>query len=127
MPELPESESPPRFYICEMSASLSIVFNPKVNKTPLSAKSKVILGRQYKPITKQVNTAERKRIKRPFRITALLTTVSTTRKQVEKLHRCLNYVAGVGPFGRPFFANLTTAITGEKEEATVLTLVARKG
>ena len=75
-----------------------------------------------------MNTAEKKRIKYRLRIAALLATTSTTRKQVEKLHGCLNLVAGVEPFGRPFLANLTTAITGIKEnEPIVLSTVAKIG
>ena len=50
-----------------------------------------------------------------LRIAALLATTTTTRKELEKIHGCLNYVAGVEPFGRPFLANLTTAMTGVEE------------
>ena len=115
-----------RDFICNKSASLTIVFNPKESKTPLPAKVQVILGRQFNAVTRRVNTAERKRMKYRLRIAAMLTTASTTKKQLEKLHGCLNYVAGVEPFGRPFLASLTTAMTGVEEDAAiVLSPVAR--
>ena len=43
----------------------------------------------------------------------MLNTEFTTRKDLEKIHGCLNYVAGVEPFGRPFLAHLTMAMAGK--------------
>ena len=37
---------------------------------------------------------------------------TTTRKLLEKLHGCLNYVADIEPFGRPFLSQLTNAMSG---------------
>ena len=41
---------------------------------------------------------------------AMLQEDSTTRKNLEKLHGQLNYVADIEPFGRPFLAHLTNAM-----------------
>ena len=63
-----------------------------------------------------------------LKIAALLATATTTRKQLEKIHGCLNYVAGVEPFGRPFLASLTSEFSGVKEgEAIKLSPVTRMG
>ena len=36
-----------------------------------------------------------------------------TRKTLEKLHGYLAYVSGIEPYGRPFLAHLTMAMTGK--------------
>ena len=56
----------------------------------------------------------------------LLTTGKTTRKELGRIHGCLNYAAGVEPFGRPFLANLTMEMTGvEDGELVVLSPLTR--
>ena len=65
-------------------------------------------------------------VKYRLRIAATLATDMTTKKEIEKLHGCLNYVAAVEPFGRPFLAHLTDAITDvHDEERIVLSPLAR--
>ena len=114
-----------REFLCKVGSSLTIQFNPKEHKTPLPAKSQVILGRVFNSDTRRVTTAAKKRTKYRLRIAAILSTSTTTRKELEKIHGCLNYVAGVEPFGRPFLANLTTAMTGiEDGDPIVLSRVA---
>ena len=44
--------------------------------------------------------------------------MSSTR-QLQKLHGYLNYAAGVEPFGRPFLAALTIAISGREPNEEV--------
>ena len=99
----------------KVGSALTIIFNPKEKKTPLPAQSQVILGRCFNSITKRVNTADTKRTKNRLRIASILATEITTRKEIEKIHGCLNYVADVEPFGRPFLAYLTAAMTGRSE------------
>ena len=85
----------------------------------MPATSQTILGRQFNSITKRVNTAEQKRLKYRLGIAVLLATDTTTKKRLEKIHCCLNYVAGVEPFGRPFLANLTSEFVGMKEDVAI--------
>ena len=101
-----------REFLCSKGSALIIQFNPKVEKTPMPAEVQVVLGRQYNSNTKRVNTAEKKVKKYRLRIAAMLATELTSKKEVERLHGNLNYVAEVEPFGRPFLAHLTSAITG---------------
>ena len=115
-----------RDFLIELGYSLTFVFNPKPSKTPLPDKSQVILGRRFNSITKRVSTAEKKRKKYRLRILELLTTGKTTRKELERIHGCLNYAVGVEPFGRPFLANLTMEMTGvEDGELVVLSPLTR--
>ena len=104
-----------REYMIEVGSSLSIKFNPKVEKTPLPAQKQVILGRVYNSISKRVTTDQKKIQKYRLRIAEILALEFTTRTDVEKLHGCLNYVADVEPFGRPFLAHLTMAISSTEE------------
>ena len=66
-------------------------------------------------LTTHVNTAEKKRRKYRLRIASLLATEVTTGKELERFHGCLNYVAGVESFERPFQAHLTMAMPGMEE------------
>ena len=51
---------------------------------------------------------------------------TTTRSELERIHGCLNYVADVEPFGRPFLPHLMDAMAGMKEgEPITLSLLAR--
>ena len=53
---------------------------------------------------------------------------TTTRKKLEKLHGCLNYVADIEPFGRPFLSHLTNAMNGVKpNEEVILSTEAKMG
>ena len=63
-----------------------------------------------------------------LRIAAVLAVDVISIKSLEKFNGCLNYVAEVEPFGRPFLAHLTTAISaaGDKR-VTKLTELARIG
>ena len=117
-----------REFLCKVGLSLTIVFNEERRKTPLPAKSQVILGRLFNSVTKRVKTAEKKKLKYRLRIASLLAIEVTTRKELEKMHGCLNYVAGVEPFGRPFLAHLTMAMSDTKEKTPIrLSPVARWG
>ena len=104
-----------RDYLLEVGSAHRIEFNPKVTKTPLPIKEQVILGRRFNSITKRVCTSEKKRRRYRLRIAEILVMEKTTRKELERIHGCLNYAAGVEPFGRPFLANLTMAMTGVAE------------
>ena len=117
-----------RDYLCEVGAIHSIRFNQKTEKTPLPARSQVILGRRYDSCLKRVFTSEKKVMKYRLRIAAALAMELVSRKSLEKLHGCLNYVAVVEPFGRPFLAHLTMAISGEGlDEMIILSKLARLG
>ena len=108
-----------RDFMCKVGSELTIVFNPKVEKTPLPAKIQTILGRRFNSTTKRVNTDEKKRKKYRLRIAAILATDVTSKKELEVIHGCLNYVAGVEPFGRPFLAHLTMAMAGRREDEPI--------
>ena len=49
----------------------------------------------------------------------MLTEDTTTRKKLEKLHGCLNYVSCVEPFGKPFLSHLTTAFAGSNIDDSI--------
>ena len=103
----------------ETGTRLSIKFNPKVEKTPLPAKEQIILGRHFDSVSRRVNTALKKRKKYRLRIAALLATEYTSKKELEKIHGCLNDVAGVEPFGRPFLAPITMAMTSVEDDEPI--------
>ena len=117
-----------REFLFKMGSELTIQFNPKLKKTPLPAKSQVILGRLYNSVTTRVNTAPNKVRKYRLRLAAILAVRITTKKELERLHGCLNYVADVEPFGRPFLALLTSAIVDARDHDRItLSPLARKG
>ena len=100
-----------REFLCVIGSTLTIKFNKKPEKTPIPATIQVILGRRYNSTTRRINTAAKKIRKYRLRIAATLTTTIVSTKVIEKLHGCLNYVAEVEPFGRPFLAHLTMALS----------------
>ena len=102
-----------REFLINAGSVLTIIFNSKEHKTPLPARAQVILGRLFNSVTRRVNTEDKKRTKYRARIASMLNNEFTTRKDLEKIHGCLNYVAGVEPFGRPFLAHLTMAMAGK--------------
>ena len=99
-----------RRYMCETSMALSMSFNMKLTKTPPPALVQVILGRKYNSHTRRVVTAEDKRLKYLRRLRKTILDSTSTRRELEKLHGNLNYVANIEPFGRPFLAHITSAI-----------------
>ena len=101
-----------REWLCKTGKRLTIAFNMKPSKTPFPAKKQVILGREFDSTTRRIKTDEKKRIKYLDRVSAMILEDTTTRKKLEQLHGCLNYVADIEPLGRPFLAHLTTAMTG---------------
>ena len=103
-----------------MGTTLSIHFNQKIEKTPLPTRSPVILGRRYDTCLARVFTAEKKVTKYRLRIAAVLAVELVSLKSLEKLQGCLNYVAVVGPFGRPFLAHLRMAISEEGVDEMVI-------
>ena len=114
--------------MCAKGEALSMSFNMKPHKTPLPAKRQCILGRMYDSTVRRITTEEAKRKKYLERIQSMSRERCTTRKAIEKLHGCLNYVADIEPFGRPFLAHLTTAMTGVKpNENIVLPTQAKMG
>ena len=100
-----------RKYICTTGAALSLQFNMKVHKTPLPSKRQVILGCLYDSVDHHIRTAEDKRMKYINCIRATLTASSISVKALQKLHGYLNFSAEVAPFGRPFLAHLTNAMS----------------
>ena len=104
-----------RQFLINVGYKLTIMFNPKEKKTLLPAPKQVILGRLFNSVTRRVNTADKKGTKYRKRITDMLNGEFTTRKELEKIHGCLNYVADVEPFGRPFLAHLTMAMAGRDD------------
>ena len=44
----------------------------------------------------------------------------TSRTEIESLHGCLNYVADVEPFGRPFLAQLIALAAGRKKRDRIV-------
>ena len=108
-----------RSFMCSVGDVLTVKFNPKPEKTPLPATRQVILGRSYDSTTKRVNTALKKVRKYRLRIASALAVNVVSTKEIEKLHGCLNYVADIEPFGRPFLAHLTMALSEAGEEDTV--------
>ena len=117
-----------RSFLCQVGRRLSVNFNLEVTKTPLPARVQVILGKCFDSVIGRISTAAVKVVKYRLRIAAMLATRLTTRNAVEKLHGCLNYVAEVEPFGRPFLADLMTVISGTSDgEPVRLSAVARMG
>ena len=108
-----------REYLCKTGSALTVKFNPKPEKTPLPARAQVILGRRYDSTTKRINTSEKKVRKYRMRIASALAVDLVSTKELEKLHGCLNYVAAVEPFGRPFLAHLTNAISNADDKKIV--------
>ena len=117
-----------RDHLCKTGAKLTFEFNMKPHKTPLPAKRQCILGRMYDSTVRRITTEEAKRKKYLERIQSISRERFTTRKAIEELHGCLNYVADIKPFGRPFLAHLTTAMSGVKpNENIVLPTQAKMG
>ena len=52
-----------REYLISVGANLTIIFNPKEKKTPLPARSQVILGRLFNSTSNRVPTVDKKRKK----------------------------------------------------------------
>ena len=100
-----------RKYVCDTGTSLSLRFNMKVHKTPLPARRQVVLGCLYDSVDRHVRMAEKKRVKYIDSVRSHLKSSSTTLKALQKLHGYLNFAAEVAPFGRPFLANLTNAMS----------------
>ena len=102
-------------------------FKLKSKKTPPPAKTQIILGRLCNSSTGRITTAEQKRQKYLRRLREMSSEHTTTKKMLEKLHGNLNYVAGIEPYGRPFLAHLTNAISGSRyDEEVILPFVARR-
>ena len=108
-----------REFLCSVGSTLTVRFNPKPEKTPMPAKVQDILGRRYDSTRKRINTSEKKILKYRMRVEATLAIEVISTKEIEKLHGCLNYVAEVEPFGRPFLAQLTMAISAAGDEKTI--------
>ena len=117
-----------REFLCLRGSSLSVYFNPKPNKTPMPSTVQVILGRQYNSTSKRINTDTKKVKKYRLRIASSLAVEGNSRKDIERLHGSLNYVAAIEPFGRPFLSHLITALSEAGEENMVhLSELARQG
>ena len=82
------------------------------SKTPLPNKIQIILGRKFNSSSRRIQTAEDKVEKYLARVRYMIIDETTNRKKLEKLHGCLCYVADIEPFGRPFLAQLTNAMSG---------------
>ena len=108
-----------RRYICETGLSLTLLFNMEVHKTPLPATQQVILGCLYDSELRKIRIAEKKRVKYIQRIRDLLQSSTSTVSILQKVLGNLNYAAEVAPFGRPFLAHLTNAISGADREGSV--------
>ena len=93
--------------------ALTIKFNMEAKKTPLPSTELVVLGRLSNTKFGIVKTAENKIRKYTTRIDNLLLQELVTRKDLEKIHGCLNYVTAVEPFGRPCLAPITRALCGK--------------
>ena len=117
-----------REWMCDMGKELTMSFNMKPSKTPLPAKEQVILGRKFNSTTRRITTDITKREKYLGRVKSMILESTTTRKKLEKLHGFVNYVADIEPFGRPFLAHLTNAMTGVKpKEEIILYALAKLG
>ena len=117
-----------RTYKCTTSASLTMEFNMKITKTPPPSRKQIILGREYDSVTRRITTSKDKQEKYLRRISEMITSYSTTRRLLEKVHGNLNYVADIEPFGRPFLAHLTSAMHGKgPHEEIVLSGQAKLG
>ena len=103
-----------REWMCAAGKRLTMSFNMKPSKTPIPAKKQIILGREFNSSTRRITTADGKLEKYLGRVRCMIIDETTTRKKLEKLHGCLNYVADIEPFGRPFLAHLTNAMSGAK-------------
>ena len=108
-----------RTYMCEMGAFLNIEFNMKITKTPPPAREQIILGRHWSSITRRVKTAPEKQGKYLQRLREFITGETTTRKELERVHGYLAYVANIEPYGKPFLAHLTTAMSGKTTDDTI--------
>ena len=100
--------------MCATERSLTLNFNLKPTKTPLPAKTQVILGRKFDSSTRRITTADKKVEKYLGRVKSMIVERTTNRKKLEVLHGCLNYVADIEPFGRPFLDHLTASMSGAK-------------
>ena len=109
-----------REWMCAKGKDLTLSFNMKPSKTPLPAKTQVILGRKFDSSTRRITTAADKIEKYLGRVKSMILERTTNRKKLEKLHGCLNYVADIEPFGRPFLDHLTTAMSGAKPTDAIL-------
>ena len=117
-----------RTYKCTTSASLTMEFNMKITKTPPPSRKQIILGREYDSVTRRITTSKDKQEKYLRRLSEMITSYSTTRRLLEKVHGNLNYVADIEPFGRPFLAHLTSAMHGKgPHEEIVLSGQAKLG
>ena len=101
-----------RQYICRTGNELTLKFNMNPEKTPLPAKSQVMLGCLYDSVSRRVKTARAKQKKYLKRIEHMLGVSSARVEDIWQLHGNLYYAAGVTPFGRPFLAHITNATKG---------------
>ena len=100
----------------------------KPSKTPLPAKKQVILGREFDSTTRRIRTDGKKQLKYLGRVRSMILDGTTKRKKLKQLHGCLNYVADIEPFGRPFLAHLTNAMSrAEPTEEIMLSPPAKMG
>ena len=79
-----------REFLCSVGSALSVKFNKKPTKTPMPSTVQVILGRRYDSTTARVNTSMKKVRKYRLRIAAALAIGLVSKKEIEKLHGCLN-------------------------------------
>ena len=98
-----------RTFLCSIGKFLTLKFNMKTKKTPLPARQLVILGRLWNSDLRLVRTAPSKISKYISRIYSALTQRFVSRKDLEKIHGNLNYVASIEPYGRPFLTFITEA------------------
>ena len=91
----------------------------KITKTPPPAREQIILGRHWSSKSRRVKTAPEKQEKYLQRLREFMTVETTTRKELEKLHGYLAYVADVEPYGKPFLAHLTTAMSDKTTKDTI--------
>ena len=85
-------------------------------KTPLPSQTQVMLGCLHNSITKRVCTSSKKVSKYCERINLILTSSTTTVRDLESLHGNLNYAAAVAPFARPFLVPLTEMISKHRRD-----------
>ena len=109
-----------RKYMCQTGTALTLRFNMQMHKTPLPARRRVVLGCLYDSRRRHICTAEEKRKKYMECIRLHLSLTSTTLKAIQKLHGYLNFAAEVAPFGRPFLASLTNAMSAVNEDGNIV-------
>ena len=109
-----------RGWMCAAGKHLTMKFNMKPKKTPPPARKQTILGRRFNSTTRRITTDRTKREKYLGRVRSMILEPTTTRKKLEKLHGCLSYVADIEPFGRPFLAHLTNAMSGTKPNEEIV-------